>query len=115
MSLQSSYKIPSYILSQNKSIKQSNKKAQDLFGLSENELKKTNISNLIEGAVLVIDSILSTGKVQTGKSVIDGNRLIYLEINAKMNVETENDNLIVVSLRDVTDVYIQNAEMFSEL
>ena len=26
-------------------IKQSNKKAQDLFGLSENELKKTNISN----------------------------------------------------------------------
>ena len=96
-------------------IKQSNKKAQDLFGLSENELKKTNISNLIEGAVLVIDSILSTGKVQTGKSVIDGNRLIYLEINAKMNVETENDNLIVVSLRDVTDVYIQNAEMFSEL
>jgi len=96
-------------------IRQSNKRAQELFSMSDSELKRQNISNMIEGALLVIDTVISTGKVQAAKTIIEGNRLLYLEINAKMQQSIEEDSTIVVSLRDVTEAYIQNAEIFGEL
>lgn len=95
-------------------IYKANKKAEKIFGLSKKVLCSSNFSDIVENGVLIVESILSMKKVQVGKAIVDGKHLIYLEINATMNV-TSSDNKIILTIRDVTDDYIQNADIFAEL
>jgi len=95
-------------------IYRSNKRAQDLFMLSKYELERRNISDIMETGILVIDSVLSNRKVQVGKMVRDDGRTSYLEVNASVTIGTTGKR-IIVTFRDATEEYIQNADIFSEL
>ncbi len=92
----------------------SNKKAQEMFKLSKHELAQRNISDVIEGGIVIVDNIISKKKIQVGKAVLDDNQILYIEMNAEMNVGA-NSSRTIITMRDVTEEYIQNADIFTEL
>ena len=95
-------------------IYKANSKAEEIFKLSEKDLCRKNIAEIIENGVLTVESVLSTKKTQIGKAIVSQKELRYLELNASMNI-TSDSNKIIVTIRDVTDDYIQNADLFAEL
>ena len=58
------------VISSDGEIFQSNEQAQSIFKMSAGELRSHNISDIIDGAILVVDTAISTGKVQICKAII---------------------------------------------